>query len=581
MSEIDLTPFRIILQNYSAEGRTALLPTLHAAQEVYGYIPDTVASEIGRSLHVALAEVYGVIDFYTLFYRQPVGKTVVRICGDPACSIAGADSVLKSIERHFEGKLDEPIPDIQLTIERAPCLGLCEHAPAMLVDGMPVIQPVSQTPGLEGVFKGSTTRPHTNVGGTIHLLTENCGRGYTTSLIDYQLSGGYAALQKALLSPPSNIITEIKNSGLLGRGGAAFPTGLKWESASNSSETTRYLVCNADEAEPGTFKDRVVMEDDPHKILEGIIIASYAVGAHKAFIYIRGEYVYAYRIMGVALNEATAAGYVGKNILGSGFDLEIEIRQGAGAYVCGEETALFESIEGKRGFPRMKPPFPTTNGLFGKPTVINNVETLSNIPLIINIGSFAYRKIGTEKSPGPKLFCLSGDIVLPGLYEIPFGMSIRQLIYELAGGIPNEGQFQAALIGGAAGTFASSDQLDVRLSIEDLRAAGLSLGSGVITVFNDTRDLRDILVRLSHFFAEESCGKCFPCQIGSQRQHEILQRIAAGGALPEDLLRLQEIGATMTDASLCGLGQTASSAILSAAKQWPQLFAETNPHATN
>jgi NADH-quinone oxidoreductase subunit F len=207
--------------------------------------------------------------------------------------------------------------------------------------------------------------------------------------------------------------------------------------------------------------------------------------------------------------------------------------------------------------------------------------SLSNIPLIINIGSFAYRKIGTEKSPGPKLFCLSGDIVLPGLYEIPFGMSIRQLIYELAGGIPNEGQFQAALIGGAAGTFASSDQLDVRLSIEDLRAAGLSLGSGVITVFNDTRDLRDILVRLSHFFAEESCGKCFPCQIGSQRQHEILQRIAAGGALPEDLLRLQEIGATMTDASLCGLGQTASSAILSAAKQWPQLFAETNPHATN
>jgi NADH-quinone oxidoreductase subunit F len=276
-----------------------------------------------------------------------------------------------------------------------------------------------------------------------------------------------------------------------------------------------------------------------------------------------------------AVAESRAAGYLGENILGAGLSFDVELRRGAGAYICGEETALFESIEGKRGFPRMKPPFPTTHGLFGQPTAISNVETLVNIPTILAAGAAAYRSIGTEKSPGSKLFCLSGDVARPGLYEVPFGATFRHLLEDLAGGVRDGKAFQAALFGGAAGAFTTEKDLDVRLTFEDLRAAGLPLGSGVITIFDETRDLHDVLMRLGHFFAEESCGKCFPCQIGTQRQYEILQRMFNGEFLPGDIERLQDIAATMTDASLCGLGQTAGSAVMSAARLWPELFSAT------
>jgi NADH-quinone oxidoreductase subunit F len=391
-------------------------------------------------------------------------------------------------------------------------------------------------------------------------------------LADYTAGGGYAALRKALEGPSSLVLNEVKSSGLVGRGGAAFPTGLKWEGAMKAPGEPKYVVCNADESEPGTFKDRVLMEDDPHQILEGLIIAGYAIGASQGFWYIRGEYFTSFQAAQQALTEARQAGYLGKGILGSSFDFDVELRLGAGAYVCGEETALFESIEGKRGFPRVKPPFPTTDGLFGKPTAINNVETLCNIPIIIHEGAESYRKTGTDKSPGTKLFCLSGDVAQPGLYEVPFGITFRALLEELAGGIHAGHTFQAALFGGAAGTFATAKDLDVRLTFEDLRAAGLPLGSGVIMVFDERRDLRDVLLRLGRFFAEESCGKCYPCQIGTQRQYEILERMAAGKIQPGDIERLQDVGWTMTDSSLCGLGQTAASAVLSAIKVWPDMF---------
>ena len=286
----------------------------------------------------------------------------------------------------------------------------------------------------------------------------------------------------------------------------------------------------------------------------------------------RGEYPYALATLEKAIVDARQSGYLGKNILGSGFGFNVELRRGAGAYICGEETALFESIEGKRGFPRIKPPFPTTYGLFGKPTVVNNVETLCNVPLIIEHGAKKYRKLGTENSPGPKLFCISGDVARPGLYEVPFGITLRHLIYNLAGGIRDGYDLQAVLFGGAAGAFAPSDQLDVQLSFEDLQAAGLPLGSGVVMVFDQSRDLRDVLKRLARFFAHESCGKCYPCQLGTKRQYEILGRIAAGNPTPGDVERLSDVGWTMTDASLCGLGQTAANAVLSAMKLWPNMF---------
>lgn len=572
---VDLNPLRAILSEYSPQGQTALLPVLHAAQAIYGYLPASVAAEIGNSLGVPLAEVFGVIDFYTLFYSQPVGKTVVHVCNDPACSLAGADSLFKVISQRAEKQAAQP-GQAQITVELAPCLGLCEQAPAMMVNDTQIGHADPSRIYEPGYAQG--TRPRSIVGGDIRLLTANCGRGYRTTLLEYENSGGYQALRKILgVSDPSPIspeavIDEIKKAGLIGRGGAAFPTGLKWESAAKTPGSAKYVVCNGDEAEPGTFKDRVMMEEDPHRVLEGLIIAGYAIGAHQGYIFIRGEYTHAFAMLNQAVEEAREAGYLGHNILGSAFYFDVELRRGAGAYVCGEETALFEAIEGKRGFPRSKPPYPTTQGLFGKPTVINNVETLANIPLVFQLGVNEYRKIGTQKSPGPKLFCVSGDVRRPGLYEVPFGVPLRHLVYDLAGGVREGYGLQAMLIGGAAGTFATPQHLDVPTSFEDLRAAGLTMGSGVITVFDETRDLRDVLRRLARFFAEESCGKCFPCQLGTQRQFEIIERLAEKRLLPGDIERLTDVGWTMTDASLCGLGQTAASAVLSALRLWPELF---------
>jgi len=570
MTDFDLMPLKQAMEEFSPQGRTALLPALHAAQAIYGYLPEPVAAEVARSLRVPLVEVFGVIDFYAMFFREPVGRTIIHVCNDPACAMAGSEPMLKRLTQHleFHSAGDDVVPSV--TIERSPCLGLCSQAPAVMVGGRPIGNADART--WEELVSSEIRHPDTTVGGSLSLLTANCGQGYTLTLQQYEAKGGYTAFRKAMRSTPREVTETIKAAGLVGRGGAAFPTGVKWEGTANAPGTQKYVICNGDEAEPGTFKDRVVMEDDPHSVLEGLMIAAYAVGASKGYIYIRGEYQRPYEIMKAAVQEARDARLLGENILGSGFSLELELRRGAGAYICGEETALFESIEGKRGFPRVKPPFPTTYGLFGRPTSINNVETLANVPLILRLGVDEYRKIGTEKSPGPKLFCLSGDVVRPGLYEVPFGTSFRELLNGMAGGVRQGHTFQAALFGGAAGAFAVESQLDVRLSFEDLREAGLPLGSGVITVFDETRDLRDICLRLAHFFADESCGKCYPCQMGTRRQQEIMQRLVEGHSLPGDLERLQDTAWTMTDASLCGLGQTAASAILSAMKNWPSLF---------
>ena len=571
MSEIDLALLQPAIEKFIPLRRPGLLPALHAAQKLYGWLPQEVAAEVAKALRVPLADVHGVIEFYSLFYNEPVGKKIIRVCTDPACALKNADGLLDHLCAHHGLKAGQTTPDGTLTIERSPCLGLCEQAPAVW----------TMNEGRWTVGDGTehTDRPRSAVYGPLRLLTSNCGNG-TTSLANY---GEYAALKKARAMKPEDVIAEIKSSGLVGRGGAAFPTGLKWDGAAKADGDQKYVVCNADESEPGTFKDRVLLLDDPHRTIEGMCIAAYAIGATRGYIYLRGEYPYILPVLENALTEARAAGYLNENF-------DIEVRLGAGAYICGEETALFESIEGKRGFPRVKPPFPITNGLFDKPTVINNVETFCNVPLILEKSAAEYRKIGTEKSPGPKLFCVSGDVAKPGVYEVPFGVTLRELL-EMAGnvvaddvvrsGTPQSSssaeyhsapQLQTVLFGGAAGAFATSEHLDVKLTFEDLRAAGLPLGSGVVMVFNETRDMRDVLARLGHFFAHESCGKCYPCQMGTQRQLEILERVAKMETLPDDAARLQDVGWTMTDASLCGLGQTAASAVLSAMKVWPKMF---------
>ncbi|HLE13676.1 MAG TPA: NADH-ubiquinone oxidoreductase-F iron-sulfur binding region domain-containing protein, partial [Anaerolineales bacterium] len=481
-----------------------------------------------------------------------------------------SDALLGTFCRHLGVTLEEVSADGAFMVEQSPCLGLCSHAPAVLA-GEEALGPVppEKAPGL---FAGENFHPQTVIRGDLRLLTANCGGRRPASLEVYEAGGGYAGLRKALFMDPGAVIAEVKASGLVGRGGAAFPTGLKLEGASVAPGYPKYVICNADESEPGTFKDRVLLEGDPHRVLEGLIIAGSTINAEQGYIYVRGEYPQAYRVVRQAVEQARAAGYLGKNILSSGFDFDVEVRLGAGAYICGEETAMFESIEGKRGFPRIKPPFPTTHGLFGQPTVINNVETLANLPFILQHGAQEYRRFGTDRSPGTKLFCVSGDVTCPGLYEVPFGVTLRHLLFDLAGGVREGNRLGAVLFGGAAGAFATGKDLDVRLSFEDLRAAGLPLGSGVVMVFDEQRDLRDVLARLARFFAHESCGKCYPCQIGTRRQYEILDRLAAGGALPGDADRLSDIGWTMSDASICGLGQTAASAVLSAMQLWPELF---------
>jgi NADH-quinone oxidoreductase subunit F len=572
MADLDLAPLQIALADFAPQGQTALLPALHAAQSIYGYLPEPVAAEVARALGVPLADVHGVIDFYAMFYREPTGRRVIRVCGDPACGLAGGDAVLEAICGHLGVSPGEVTADGGFTVERAPCLGLCEHAPALLVGDTPIGQ--ADPAGAASLCQGIGHSAEARVAGETRLLTANCGKGRPTTLAEYVTGGGYAGLRKALSLDPGAIIAEVKAAGLVGRGGAAFPTGLKLEGAATALGQPKYVICNADESEPGTFKDRVLMVEDPHRVLEGLSISARAVGARQGYIYVRGEYPYAFQALGQALGEARTAGYLGADILGSGMDFDVELRLGAGAYICGEETAMFESIEGKRGFPRVKPPFPTTHGLFGKPTVINNVETLCNLPFIIEKGAQEYRHLGTERSPGSKLFCVSGDVARPGVYEVPFGVTLRHLLFDLAGGLPAGRRLGAVLFGGAAGAFATEEQLDVRLSFEDLRAAGLPLGSGVVMVFDERRDLRDVLYRLARFFAHESCGKCYPCQLGTQRQVEILARIAAGVAQPGDAERLADVGWTMSDASLCGLGQTAAMAVLSAMKLWPEAFAE-------
>ncbi len=579
----DLEPLRAELAHWASGGRTGLLPALQFAQSCYGYVPEAVAAEIGRTLGVPLADVHGVIDFYALLYREPVGRTIVRVCTDPSCALRGADAVLEAACAKAGVALGGTSADGEFTVERSPCLGQCNAGVSVNVTYSQPSRALTfahVTPAsLDDLFaaRGRTTDSahwsYDYVGGDLCIVTPLCGRGRRTTLTEYQAAGGMLGLRRALTSlQPADVIAELKACDLLGRGGAAFPTWIKWQGAANAPGQPKYFVVNADESEPGTFKDRVLLEGDPCRILEGALIGAYAIGAQKIYIYIRGEYPTAIARVTAAVAECRAAGYIGENVLDSGFSVDVEIRVGAGAYICGEETALLESIEGKRGFPRVKPPFPVTEGLFGKPTAINNAETLAKVPYILVHGPDAFRRLGTQASTGPKLLCVSGDVVRPGLYEVYFGTTLRHLLEQLAGGVV--GELQAVLIGGASGAFATPAHLDVPLTFDDLRKAGLTLGSGAIMVFNTTRDLRDILARLGRFFAHESCGKCYPCQLGTQRQAEILERIADGAPLPGDAIRLEDVGWTMTDASLCGLGQTAASAVLSAMKHWPELFAE-------
>jgi NADH-quinone oxidoreductase subunit F len=565
---IDLSVLKEILTQFSQHTRAELIPILFEAQKQYGYLSEPLVAAIGESLRIPLADIHGVIEFYTMLYNEPVGETVIRVCTSPVCVQSGSKGILNSLYEHLGTGPGEITPDRKYTIEEVPCLCLCDHAPAALVGETPVGSISTESAVSKSMHPEAV--PLGTIGGDERWLTARCGEMEPLDLDAFIQLRGYAGLRHVLEDlSPAEVIAELKTSGLAGRGGAAFPTGLKWEFTAASVEEPRYIVCNGDESEPGTFKDRVLMEGDPFSILEGMTIAAFAVGAEKGYLFIRGEYPRAQRMMQSAMDIARAQGFLGKDILGANFSFDIELRSGAGAYICGEETALFEAIEGKRGFPRLKPPYPTTHGLFGKPTAINNVETLSAAAWIIANGAEKYRSRGTSESPGLKLFCLSGDVRHPGIYEAPFGVSLRELV-NLAGGFV--GDPQAILIGGAAGKFATKDDLDLEMSFEGLKAAGHTLGSGVVMVINQDRDLRLTLYSLADFFAHESCGKCYPCRLGTQRQIEIIEKAINGNAASADFVALEDVGFAMINTSLCGLGMTAGLAIGSAREKFPDLF---------
>jgi NADP-reducing hydrogenase subunit HndC len=390
------------------------------------------------------------------------------------------------------------------------------------------------------------------------IVLRNCGVIDPESIEEYIARDGYRALARCLTEmKPADVIEAVKKSGLVGRGGAAFPTGLKWSFTAKAGADQKYILCNADEGEPGTFKDRLILEGDPHSILEGMAIAGYAVGADKGFVYVRGEYVLSIERLGKAIEQARALGLLGQNVFGTGFSFDVEIRKGAGAYVCGEETALIESIEGKRGEPRVKPPYPGTEGLFGKPTVVNNVETLANIPPILLNGPEWFRRVGTERCPGTKVFTLTGDIKNKGLIEVPMGITLRRVVFEIGGGIPGGRGFKMAQTGGTSGGCLPKELLDVPMDYFTLPEHGSALGSGALLIMDDSHCIVDIARCFMEFFKHESCGKCTPCREGTARLYEIVDKIARGDGQPGDLELLEELGAAMQATSLCGLGQSA------------------------
>lgn len=568
----DLSDLQTYLDEVAPKGRTMLLPALHKAQEMYGWLPREVQEKIGQTLRVPLADVHGVVEFYTMFYNEQTAKRVIRVCEDPACHLAGNEAVMAAIESRLGLHHGETSADGGVTYEHVPCLGMCEQAPVALNGARPAGE---LTPDdVDEFLAGSYPEPKAKVYGRPHLTTKRLGKVDPGNLEDYEAQGGYEGLRKGLRMSPEALIETIEESGILGRGGAMFPLGRKWRFTRGApgSPKEKHIVVNADESEPGTFKDRCLMEEDPFGVIEAATLAAYAVGAENGWIFVRGEYPRSAARLRGAIRQARKAGYLGENILGQdGFNFDVEVRMGAGAYICGEETALFEAIEGKRGFPRIKPPFPTTHGLFQQPTAINNVETLVAALVALDMGIDKWKEYGTAESTGTKLFCLSGHVEKPGLYEVPFGLTIRELI-EMAGGVSHRKEIEAVLMGGAAGVFIGPDKLDMPLTYEDSREQNIPIGSGVVMVFDEETDLRLPLYQLSRFFAHESCGKCFPCQLGTQRQVEILENIALnGGPKNTDKQTLLDVGFTMTETSLCGLGQTAGSAVMSAIRIWPEL----------
>ena len=519
--------------------RHLLIEVLHAIQDRAGWISPGALDYACERLTVPPAEAYGVASFYEMFRTEPSPDVVVHVCDDIACQVNGAEA------------LCERMDGTGVAWERGPCLGQCDRAPAALVikagpdPSRVAVAPADPEKILACRTDGQRLAPS------------------QPSLGSYRAAGGYEMLRRAFALGPAGVVREVRDAKLLGRGGAAFPTAVKWEAVAANPVRPHYVVANADESEPGTFKDRVLMEQDPFAVVEALTIMGYACGAEQGYLYIRGEYPLAETRLAHALAAARSLGFLGDSVMGSGYAFDIEIRRGAGAYIAGEETALLNSLEGKRAEPRNKPPFPAQHGLFGKPTAVNNVETLLAGLEILRVGGPAYAATGTPGSTGRRMWCLSGCVERPGVYEHEFGATLGEVL-DGAGGVRGGRPLQAILLGGAAGAFVGPDALGMPLTFEAARAAGVTLGSGVVLVLDDTVSVPALLTRIARFFRDESCGQCVPCRVGTVRQEELLARVASGVPVAGERALFADISAVTRDASICGLGQTATSAVDSA-----------------
>lgn len=526
-----------------------LLPVLHAFHDRDGYLSEDAIRAVSEGLRVPLAELFTTVTFYHHFSRIPPGKSAPRVCTGPVCKLNGAEKLLASLEGATE----------------MPCSGRCEEPIALLVGD----QVVLGTP--DGALEHRPSLvPPPNPGGTEECVFAHIRDAGRATLAGYEKTGGYEGLKKAVAMPPEQVIETLEKSGLAGRGGAGFPTGAKWKAVAGAPGSPKYVVCNADEGEPGCFKDRAIMDHDPHNLIEGMAIAARATGSTVGFIYLRYEYPETMAILEDAIRDAEKAGYIGADLAGSGQEFRLYVRRGAGAYVCGEEGSLLNSLEGKHPFPRNRPPFPVTHGLFGKPTAVNNVETLASVGPILRHGAEWYAGLGMGEQRGTKIISLSGDVQRPGNYEVPLGLPLKTLLHDWAGGPPPGRTFQAVTMAGLSGGFLGGDDLnEVTLDEPSIRGKGSFLGAGGIMVFDDSRNMVEIAHDAMSFFAHESCGKCFPCRIGTQRLTERLNG-AGPNALDEWKREVDDLGKVMKSTSACGLGIAAPLVTDSLVRYFPE-----------
>lgn len=564
--------------------RSPLIPMLLFAQDELGYVSEELVDFIAQELGLRRLQVEETVSYYSMLRRQPAGRYHLQICTNVSCMLCGGYDLLDHAQKKLGVPPKQPTADGLFSYEEVECIGACTGAPAVQVNydyyekltveafdrllaDLRAGKKPAPVPFTSGVFPD---QPHP---AEVRVLTRRFAPVPAPDLNHYRQHDGYKALIKALKEmTPEQVMEEVKSSNLRGRGGAGFPAGMKWSFVPKDTPKPKYVICNADESEPATCKDRPLMEFDPHQVIEGIVLAGYAVGAHQGYIYIRGEYRYVMDILDRAIAEAYAAGYLGKDIFGSGFDFELSTHTGAGAYECGEESALMESLEGKRGYPRIRPPFPAVVGLYGCPTVINNAETLSAVPAIILRGGEWYAKLGTPRNGGTRLFCISGHVNRPGIYELPMGFPLRRMIEEVAGGVRGGKKLKAVIPGGSSTPVLTAQEIDVAMDFDSVAKAGSMLGSGGVVVMDEDTCMVDVARRIMHFYAHESCGWCIPCREGTAWLRKLLDRFHAGGGRPDDIPLVGQLARNILGKTFCPLGDAAAMPTISIVEKFRDEF---------